>query len=81
MFFEEQGPKLAVMVLPEDFFGMNPEIELLNGKQYVLYVLDYTSDDDVDNSEQMSDKKNRRQTVGETITSQWACNPDFDIKM
>ena len=38
------------MVLPEDFFGMNPEIELLNGKQYVLYVLDYTSDDDVDNS-------------------------------
>ena len=81
MFFEEQGPKLAVMVLPEDFFGMNPEIELLNGKQYVLCFLDYTSDDDVDNSEYMSDKKNRRQTVGSTITSQWACNPDSDIKM
>ena len=80
MFFEEQGPKLAVMVLPEDFLGMNPEIELLNGKQYVLYFMDYTSDDDVDNSGQMSDK-NRRQTVGQTITSQWACNPDSDIKM
>lgn len=56
MFFEELGPKLAVMVLLKDFFGMNPEIELLNGKQYVLCFLDYTSDDDVDNSEYMSDK-------------------------
>ena len=48
------------MIPAEDFFGMNPEIELLNGKQYVLCFLDYTSDDDVDNSEYMSDKKNRR---------------------
>ena len=39
------------MIPPEDFFGMNPEIELLNGEQYVLFFLDYTSDDDVDSSE------------------------------